>query len=1219
MSLDQCHSTTSGEKKRPGRAELAATPRSLQKACGVPVWRSVEELADTAEFRDFLEREFPAGASELERAGWDEGGSGGGESRRHFLKMMGASLALAGAATVPGCRRPEQKILPFGTHQAEEVIAGETMYYATSMPRPDGGAEGLLVQSVDGRPIKVEGNPLHPTNNGKCSSWALASVLGLYDPDRLKFPVYRNPVRGHVEATWDDFRSWHKKEFAKFEAAKGKGLALVIGKASSPLRETMVGAFKGHFPEARVVWYNAADDAAAVEGSRLAFGSPMRELLNFSKETAIVVSLDRDFLHKDAGELPNARGFAATRRVLNANDPMSRLYSIESTLTTTGGQADHRMALPPSQITAFAVEFAAYVLTKLGDNQAAVAGRAAGALAGSSLDPTVRRWMEACAEDVLDTVNRGKSLIVAGPSQPAAVHALAHAMNAALGNIGKSVSYAPMTEAEAYDSARGITELGAAMTAGQVSAVIVMDANPVFDAPADSGFAKAYERATSVCLSVGQSETAAASTWMLNGSHYLEAWGDARALDGTISPAQPLIAPLYGQSMSEVELLAMLVGMEAEGAKGKPAEGHELVRRSWMRATKAEGDAFDKSWKRALHDGVLVGSGKAGQTPKAAYDTIASAVSGLKLTPAPSTDAPEVVFRLGHVHDGRFAQAAWLHELPEVGTRTVWDNPALLSPATARGLGLSPLGYSEREPSMIYTKGTYPTARMAEFTVDGRTVTAAVWICPGMPDNTVALTLGYGREVSGRVADGVGFNFNPLRTSVAQWGGVRAERPKVASGTYMIASTQNHWTMEGRTAIVRAIDLPRWQKFADKIGHGGSTFYGKAADLKLGELLGDLSHTPPNQSIYDNPYNKSAGEPVAGSEFKTGQQWGMTIDQSSCTGCGACTIACQAENNIPVVGKKETAKGREMTWIRVDRYFGGANLDHPEHVYHQPVACVHCENAPCETVCPVNATVHGPEGINYMVYNRCIGTRYCANNCPYKVRRYNFFEYGKHTFNGDYVGKELLNEIVPETGGVNGSNRHNKINVNLIPPRLREKLAEIERMGKNPNVSVRMRGVMEKCSYCVQRINAARIECKLADLRGADGKHTVPEGFFQTACQQACPSDAIVFGDILKTDSRVSEMRSNARSYMLLGYLNTRPRTTHMVRVMNPNKALVSAERKAEWEVAPGSHGGGHQEHGPSEGHAAPAGGAHSFHGTPRSAGDKGYALSLKVLSGGKA
>jgi Fe-S-cluster-containing dehydrogenase component len=492
----------------------------------------------------------------------------------------------------------------------------------------------------------------------------------------------------------------------------------------------------------------------------------------------------------------------------------------------------------------------------------------------------------------------------------------------------------------------------------------------------------------------------------------------------------------------------------------------------------------------------------------------------------------------------------------------------------------------------------------------------------------------------------VGVNFYPIRSGgAASAGGAKVSR---VAGAYMIASTQNHWSMEGRTAIVRAVDLPRWRKFGDDIQKMTDTFYGTQKELKFGEQLGELSHTPANISIYKNPFNRSPADPdpaattpgkPEGPAFQRNQppayaerqQWAMTIDQTLCTGCGTCTIACQSENNIPVVGKKETAKGREMTWMRVDRYFTG-DFDNPSAMLHQPVCCVHCENAPCETVCPVNATVHGPEGINYMTYNRCIGTRYCANNCPYKVRRYNFFEYGKLSFNGEYMGKETLDKlggVIPGQGvGPNGSSATNKININFIPPRLREKIAEIERMQKNPDVTVRMRGVMEKCSLCIQRINAARIEVKLHDMQH------VPDGFFQTACQQACPSDAIVFGDMLdletqyddagspfakggkRTGSRVASTRRHGRSYELLGYLNTRPRVTHMVRVMNPNPALCSAERKAEWDHSPIHHGGGHGDGHDDHGHGDTP---HAFHDRTKKHDDAGYALSLRVLAGSKA
>jgi molybdopterin-containing oxidoreductase family iron-sulfur binding subunit len=502
----------------------------------------------------------------------------------------------------------------------------------------------------------------------------------------------------------------------------------------------------------------------------------------------------------------------------------------------------------------------------------------------------------------------------------------------------------------------------------------------------------------------------------------------------------------------------------------------------------------------------------------------------------------------------------------------------------------------------MYTKPKYPLAQMATLTVGGRTMEVPVWILPGMADNTVLFPMGYGRRVCGAVggseADPVGFDANKVRDSKAGHV-VRSVRLAASRGTYMIASTQNHWSMESRTAIVRNVDLPAWQKFGDvpPPTKPDEIYAQTTKELSFAEKLGEMSHTPPNIGIYANPYNDSQVDPRPGAVYSKGPQWGMTIDLSSCTGCGACTIACQSENNIPVVGKKETAKGREMTWIRVDRYFTGDDINNPESMYHQPVACVHCENAPCETVCPVNATVHGTEGTNDMAYNRCIGTRYCANNCPYKVRRFNFFDYAVTKFNGSYYGKDLMPMGGPK-------------NANLIPPRLREKLDEISRMKMNPDVTVRSRGVMEKCSYCIQRVNAARVETKLQDLVN------IPDGFFQVACQQACPSNSIVFGDILDETSRVAKTRANQRSYMLLGYLNTRPRTSHMIRVTNPNPAL---RKPIDDPFHHGGHGkddhseGGHDSHDHTDTHE----GGHAFFDTRKRRTDEGYALSLRVLGAG--
>ncbi len=1207
---DQCPSTLKGEKKRPGKAELAAVARSAGTVNGMNVWRSPEEMTDAPQFRDWLEREFPAGASELERRDT-------GESRRDFLKIMGASIALAGAATIPGCRRPEHKILPYSREVPEEIIPGKPLFYATSFPRPDGGAEGLLIETHEGRPTKIEGNPIHPTNRGRCTTWALASILGLYDPERPKDPIYNNPVKGKVTASWADFRTWASTHFGKYSENGGEGLAFLVSKQAGIARDAARDAIKRQWPNARWVPYRGFDNESAAAGLAMAFGRPVREVFNFGKDTTrVVVSLDRDFLSHEPGEVINARGFSASRQVITTSDPMSRLYVIETGFGVTGAQADHRLRLSPSRVTAFAVGLAKFILPKLGDANGATLAAAIDAVGGDDAGID-RGFLEECAKDLLLPENRGKSVICVGQSQPAAVHALAAAMNAALGNIGNSVFYTDLPADEAVSSRDGIRQLAADMDAGRVTTLVVAGVNPVFDAPADVNFLEAYGKvAATICLNANLTETAAISTWSLPGAHYLESWGDARSVDGTLSPVQPMIAPLYAGAMSEIELLAAIRQFAQPESR---VDGFELVLDAW-RAGVASGaipgsSNFDKFWRRALHDGFVAGTTiapSAGRTG-VRFDEVARAAASLAISAAPSADKLDLVFRIGHIGDGGMANYPWLQELPEAGTRTVWDNPILLSPKTAKALGVTPEGYSDKKPEGVYTDPTYPTARMAEIRVGERLVKGPVWILPGMADDTAILTVGYGRRNGGVVCDGVGFDVYPLLTSDMAAASAAGATLAKAAGTYMIASTQNHWTMDNRESIVRAVDLAVWKKYGDEIVPGGPSLYQEPEMLKLGERLGELAHTPPNDSIYKNPYNKSIREAEPESVFAKGPQWAMTIDQQVCTGCGACTIACQSENNIPVVGKIETAKGREMTWIRVDRYFTGDDINEPAAMLHQPVACVHCENAPCETVCPVNATVHGPEGLNYMTYNRCIGTRYCANNCPYKVRRYNFFDYGVTKFNGPYYGKDIIEAVTPARGGITGSSTHNEVNPNLIPPRLRAKLEEITRMRKNPDVTVRSRGVMEKCSYCVQRINAAKIETKLSKL------DHIPDGYFESACQQACPSNAITFGDMLDPSSKVTAMRDHARSYLLLGYLNTRPRTSHMVRVMNPNPALLNltAAGKARVESwAHPFHGGGHGGH---EGDAHDrTGGGHAFRiDNTKKAQDKGYAMSLTVLGGG--
>jgi molybdopterin-containing oxidoreductase family iron-sulfur binding subunit len=1159
MPHDQCPSTVKGENQPPGKAERAPQRREVRRTApgGERAWRSPAELADAAEFRDVVEREFPAGASELLEA-----------DRRGFMKLMGASLALAGAATIPGCRRPEGKILAYSRQVPEDVIPGKAIFYATALPLPGGGAEGLLVETHEGRPTKIEGNPLHPINRGRSSVWAQACVLGLYDPDRLKTPVFKNPARGRLDATFEDFVAWafDRGILSEHDATGGEGVAIVIDKKSGPSREAMRAAVLKKWPKAMWVAYDACEPAEKLAASRAAFGRPARELLSLDK-ARVVVSIDADPLNSAAADEPagvkNAREFASTRDVRVPNDSMSRLYAVESSFTLTGGQADHRLRLAPSRCAAFAVLLARKVFTAVKPPAGLAEAVGSIALRPGEVD---EKFVDAAAEDLLLPENRGKSLVTAGAHLPAAVHVICGAINAALGNVGATVRYMPMSADEGADSLAGLTALCRAIDEGKVSTLICVHTNPLFTAPGALNFAERFAKVpATITLSVESSETAAASTWSLPGAHTLESWGDVTAADGTISAVQPMIAPLYGPErglgpMSEVEFLALLAG-------NKAPNGYELVRGVW-RSVLGEAD-FDRKWKRALHDGVLTGVEAPGPLGADQIRAAAAAalVRALALPPAPAAGSPEVVLAPGLLHDGRFANVSWLHELPQTASRVVWDNPALVSPRTARELGL------EQDPETA----TLPAARVAKITVGGRSVEVPVWATPGVADGVVVLTAGYGRRDAGLVGDGVGVDVHPLadRAGPAWFAGATISR--VPGRSHPISSTQHHWTMDDRESIVRGVDVQAWAKHGAFEKDHFDPIYGRTfGRLNLAEKLGELSHTPPNLSIYAHPLKGGLAGPEAGSRFAAAPQWGMSIDMARCTGCGACTIACQAENNIPVVGKKEVQKGREMAWIRVDRYFTGDDLDEPAQMLHQPVACVHCENAPCEVVCPVNATVHGPEGLNYMTYNRCIGTRYCANNCPYKVRRFNFFDYGVAKFNGGYFGKEIVDAVAPDRGGITGSGAHNRINPNLIPPRLREKLDQISRMQKNPNVTVRSRGVMEKCTFCIQRINEAKVEIKLnsPDVQG------VPDGFFQTACQQACPSEAIVFGDILDPQSRIHKARANGRSYGLLAYLNTRPRTTYMLRVRNTNPKL-----RAVVEDPFHHHGGGHDSHGGGSGH----------------------------------
>ena len=1108
-NADQCPSTI---KSKPKSKERAHIERSA--ATGKRYWRSAEDLRDTPEFREWLEREFPAHASELTA-----------ESRRDFLRIMGASLALAGAATIPGCRRPDHKILAYN-RQPEDLVVGNALYYATAIPVPGGGAQGVLARTMDGRPVKLEGNPLHPISKGRTDLLAQASVLDLYDPDRSKEVVRDGEA---LERGWPAFQSFARDHFKGFDNSRGEGLFFLVEKMSSPSLTRMRSRILNRWPDARWLPYEAIDNENTTAGSVLAFGAPHRTRHHLGKAN-VVVSLDHDFLSAP-GAVEETRGFAHGRRVHtkpgeSAGASMNRLYTIESVMSITGGAADHRLRVEPTDMSRAALELARAIATRLGG---------ADGLAASldEYEPASgrERFINALADDIANRANRGRSAVMVGESLPAEVHAVFHAINAALGNVGETIEHVPVEGWLASPSSQSIKILSDEIDRGRVQTLVVIGANPVFTAPADLDFANKFQRVrTRVHLGLDADETAQASTWHVNRAHWLESWGDVMAHDGTISAIQPMIAPLF-DGKTELELLAAVMG--------ETDDAYEIVRAAWTDILNVRGDEFERRWRRALHDGLLHDSAQRARPARVNASNLRNAIDRFE-PDAPRAEGEMVVVfqRDPRLHDGRFANNGWLQESPHPVSKITWDNPAFISPATA-----ARLGFNSRPRE----------GRRAVVRLDGREIEIPLWVQPGVADETIVLTVGGGRAATGRVGAGVGFNTYALRTSDTGRIG-RNATVTLQRGSHRLACVQDHHAMEGRP-IVQEFDLGAFQKFGDEIVTEKDS-YGFQRAIRFAERTSIEAHTPVNRDVYlpDQAHGFSSINPDGTTRIppnalahKRWQQWGMSIDLNMCTGCGACITACQAENNIPIVGKSEVLAGREMHWIRVDRYYGSNDHDHqgdptldpnPDMLV-QPIPCMHCETAPCEVVCPVNATAHSPEGLNDMAYNRCIGTRYCSNNCPYKVRRFNWFDYATKQFQGGFgqLGEGLPDSAMPA-------------NQNWVPPRLRAKVSEIRSMQSNPNVTVRSRGVMEKCTYCVQRINRAKVETKLQDL------DHVPDGFFQVACQQACPAEAIVFGDIADPGAGVVPLREHARTYMLLAYLNTRPRTTYMDRLRNPNPAL---------------------------------------------------------------
>lgn len=1002
-------------------------------------WRSYAHLENDPDFERAAHDEFMPGITEPPT----------GASRRQFLQLLGASMAAVGLSA---CRRPVEHIIPY-TRRPEEIIPGIPLFYATSMPFR-GVARGLLVESHEGRPTKIEGNPEHPASRGATTAFEQASIYNLYDPYRSQRLLYRQAA-----TPWNEFVRFAQQLGADPAARR---LAVLAAPNSSPTMAALRRQMSQRFPQLRWITYRAEGDNNEQQG----LGGTIRPVYRFSEAT-IIASLDGDFLGSvDPNAIVNANEFAQTRRMTSAEDTLSRLYVAESRYSLTGGMADHRLRVRASEIPALASALAARL------------GAGSGSAASAHFDGNP--FVDAMARDLQQAGAGG--VVVVGETQPPEVHALVAAMNAAIGS--RVVRYLQTDEEPEPPQAMALAQLVDDMRAGRVDALMMLDVNPVYSAPGELGFAEALARVEhSVHAGYYLDETAQRSTWHIPLSHYLEAWGDGRAYDGTRTMMQPLIAPLYN-TRSEIEVLNVL-------ATGADRPGYDLVREQWGDFVQGN---FDEGWTRLLHLGYLPDSG---------YPETAAPGGGVDLSrlTAPAPDDIEVVFHLDPaLLDGQFSNNAWMQELPDPTTKIVWDNVAVMSRGTAERLDVK----------VRYDKGRF-NVDVVELSVGGRSIELPVWILPGMPDNSISVNLGYGRQIEssyvppkaggifeayidlysrGPIANDVGTNVAHLR-SAAMERVVTGVQVRKTRARHTVASTQEHGAMEGRP-LVRMASTEEYR--------ANPTFAPEQAPVLPGAGADQEYRTPWEEG---HPKNEAAYE---SSRYYV-NQWGMAIDLNVCTGCEACVVACNVENNIQTVGKEEVARGREMQWLRIDRYFVSRddNADDAAMVV-QPIPCMHCENAPCEQVCPVSATSHSSDGINEMTYNRCIGTRYCSNNCPYKVRRFNFFNWSKG---------------MPTT----------------------------MQMAQNPDVTIRFRGVMEKCTYCVQRVRQAqrRANIEKRDLR---------DGEVVTACQQACPAEAIIFGDINDPDSRVSQYKRNERDYKLLAHLNTWPRTSYLARITNPNPVL---------------------------------------------------------------
>lgn len=1002
-------------------------------------WKSLNELAQNEEYQKFEQREFTENASELT----DQ------VSRRSFLRVMGASVALAGLAS---CRKPVQKIIPY-SRQPEDLVLGEPNFYATGMPFQD-TLTGLLVTNNEGRPTKIEGNPDHPSSQGRTSIYNQASILELYDPDRSRSARHNGDSVSIFE--FYDFVVNHFED-------RDRSVLFVDEQSSSPTYHRLKGEILGNFENAEWVSYEPFSDSNVIEGINMAFGRRLRPLNHYG-EANLVVALDHDFMSPqgDKNSVENSIELTNRRRVASTNDDMSRIYSVENTFTNTGSYADHRLRLKSSEIAPFTFALAARLSDRVSGLEA---------FSGVSNAFTSHEWIENLANELI--VQSGNGIITAGYQHSTEVHAAVAAMNAALQNAGNTVTYLEVPFLNDRDERAAFTEALNGAAAGNYDTIVILGANLKYNAPADIDIESVLGNIdTKIHLGSYYDETARLCNWHANEAHFLEAWGDGRAFTGEQSIIQPQILPLH-EGASAIELLATI-------NDGERREGYDVVRETW---NTDNSDGFEQTWQQTLHDGISANAGYSTAQVSVAASLSTEISDALQQQPL---EGIEVAIKPdSKLFDGRFSNISWLQELPDPMTKVTWDNVALMSPSTAEAIGI--------DTKRSFRHSDVPVVRIDTGT---EVIEIAAWVEPGHADNSITLTAGYGRESLGRVADGVGVDVYPLLNSNAPF--YQAAEVSPTGNTFEIACTQDHHSLEGRD-MIRAASLEEYREnpqFAHFSSVHGFEVPGIAEALDEGDERGPVS-------LFNETYGPS-DQP----------QWGMTIDLNSCFGCGVCTIACQAENNIPVVGKREVSRRRIMHWIRVDRYFEG-DQDNPR-AYHQPVPCMQCELAPCEEVCPVVATTHSEDGINQMTYNRCIGTRYCSNNCPFKVRRFNFFNYSK-----EYL-----------TTGDD---------------------PEIIQMAMNPDVTIRFRGVMEKCTYCVQRINRGKIAAKKET-----GSRKPADGNVQTACQQACPANAISFGDLTDQSSNVSMNKRNDRNYVMLEELNVRPRTSYLARLTNNNPELLA-------------------------------------------------------------